>query len=144
MIRRKKEKFSQVTITFHLSVQVLFTCSYLIYAIFYSQNVVYGYEVDILRCSSLRRRSQPRCEHHHRSSSVSLHILSVYCFPQMSDSAQFSESEHDVDCCPICLRSIAEASRSDTNHADQPSSEQGRVDFVYSRMCGHMFCLACI
>jgi Zinc finger, C3HC4 type (RING finger) len=53
----------------------------------------------------------------------------------MADSVPIAESDYDADCCPICLQSIADS------HA---TSERGSLQFVYSRSCGHMFCLACI
>ena len=55
----------------------------------------------------------------------------------MKDSGQvYHESNHDY-CCPICFLPITE-----TKNNCQPGGD--RVKFVFSRTCGHVFCLACI
>ena len=55
-----------------------------------------------------------------------------------------SEVENEC-CCPICLRTSTEMRM--TTKADPKEcidSGTSHTDFVYSRTCGHMFCLSCI
>jgi hypothetical protein len=56
----------------------------------------------------------------------------------MTDSEQVTDMDHE-DCCPICLRSIAEG-----GYGSDLDMEQNQVEFVFNRSCGHIFCLPCI